>query len=73
MRLAWIFAVGFSLATVAGCYSPPKPACAFSCLKAERLCPKDYECGDDGLCHRTDAPATATCSLDPAIDAGAGD
>jgi hypothetical protein len=35
-----------------GCFSPRKPACAFTCVSAGNRCPDDYTCGADGLCHR---------------------
>lgn len=51
----------------AGCYSPSKPPCAFSCA-ADGLCPPGYSCQADGVCHRDDS--TAVCDIPPQIDAG---
>jgi hypothetical protein len=65
-------ALGLALALAAGaalgCFSPKKPECAFSCV-ADGVCPTDYHCREDGLCHRDDGQGT--CTLAPQIDAGA--
>jgi hypothetical protein len=51
---AWIacLALAGSALALAGCFSPRTPACAFTCIAAGNLCPADYTCGVDGLCHR---------------------
>jgi hypothetical protein len=63
--------VGFALllallvaGTVAACFSPQQPACAFSCVDGGS-CPTAYVCGSDGLCHRADGQGQ--CLLDPAV------
>jgi len=53
--------------TAAGCYSPLKPPCAFSCAD-DGLCPSGYSCQADGVCHRDDSEAV--CDIPPQIDAG---
>ena len=64
------------------CFSLQEPACAFTCVTPPHLCPENYSCGDDGLCHR--AGATGVCAFaapndgaadaaDAAADAGAAD
>ena len=59
------------LTTLAACFSPGKPPCAFTCVSASHLCPDDYTCGADGLCHR--AGAEDTCALtSPYGEGGAG-
>ena len=59
--------VGLFVTFAASCFSPREPACAFSCV-ADRRCPTDYHCGDDGLCHRDDGQGV--CTLPPQGDAG---
>jgi hypothetical protein len=54
------------VALVASCFSPRQPACAFSCA-GDGVCPPDYVCGSDNLCHRTDD--AGVCLLEP-VDAG---
>jgi len=62
-------AVGWAALTT-GCFSPTKPACAFSCQSETHACPVSYVCGADGICHRDDVEA-GVCGLSPATDAGA--
>ena len=77
---AWLVVVTL-LSTAASCFSPREAPCAFTCLSAEKLCPEDYLCGDDGLCHRITAPgdegicllntpdaATSALSTDASVD-----
>ena len=54
-----------------GCFSPLKPACAFSCVEVPHTCPTDYTCGGDGFCH---APGMAdvACESTPSDGADAG-
>jgi len=54
------------------CFSPRQPACAFSCV-TDGLCPADYHCADDGVCHRDDGQGICTLlpQIDAAQDAGA--
>jgi plastocyanin len=71
----WLVVV--TAAALAGCYDQPKPSCSFSC-QASQLCPEDYACAPDGLCHLVlDGGALAECpdllpdasTLDAPIDA----
>ena len=48
----WRLAVLGVTMTAGSCFSPRTPACAFTCISAGNLCPDDYTCGPDGLCHR---------------------
>ncbi len=57
-----------SLTAPFGCFSLKELPCAFSCADPQHLCPANYTCGDDQLCHRIGA--TAVCPLIPP-DAGA--
>ena len=50
---------------MAGCYSPPQPACGFLCGPAG-ACPADYTCLSDQRCHLNSAPVTA-CDGDGGI------
>jgi hypothetical protein len=58
--LAGVAALGASLAA---CFSPLQPPCAFSC-SVDQACPASYTCGGDGLCHH--AGSAGFCALDPA-------
>jgi len=51
-----------------GCFSPSTPPCAFTCISAGHLCPDDYSCGADGLCHRDGAQDV--CGLTAPYGAG---
>ena len=42
---------------MAGCYSPPEPACGFFCGPSG-ACPADYTCFSDQRCHLNSAPVT---------------
>jgi hypothetical protein len=53
-----------------GCFSPDKPACAFSCVVAPFGCPPGFSCGADGLCH--DPSSTGLCLIEP-LDGGGPD
>ena len=55
---------------LAGCFSPSTPPCAFTCLSAGHLCPEQYSCGADGLCHRDGAQDV--CGLTAPYGAGGG-
>lgn len=67
----WLGAVAVGWAALtSGCFDPKTPACAFSCTSATHACPTAYTCGDDGLCHRDDAP-DAACGIAPVTDGGA--
>jgi hypothetical protein len=54
-------------ATLAACFDPLQPSCAFSC-GPNGSCPAAYTCGGDGLCHRDDG--AGTCGIAPS-DGGA--
>ena len=64
--LAVVSALGLGLS--AGCFSLREPPCAFSCVQAPHLCPDQYVCQADGLCHRNGA--VGVCTLIPPSDAG---
>jgi hypothetical protein len=48
MRLALVIVAA---ATLAGCFSPDQPACAFRCGDSAPVCPDNYFCGTDNYCH----------------------
>ena len=54
------------LGAAAGCFSPPKPPCVFSCAD-DGLCPAGYSCAADGVCHRDDG--ASTCNIPSQVDA----
>ncbi len=76
MRLAWVglvasAVVGLSVLVGVGCFSTPKPTCAFLCGPGNN-CPDDYVCsGDDGRCHLVENGAVQACEapLPPPVDA----
>lgn len=53
--------VTFTATAPLACFSLREPPCAFSCAEPPNLCPANYTCGTDDLCHR--AGATALCPL----------
>jgi hypothetical protein len=57
------------------CFSLNEPNCAFTCLNPPHLCPTNYSCGTDFLCHRNGAtgPCAVTPPGDGAADAGTDD
>ena len=65
LRRALLLLLG--TAAVASCYSPKRPACAFSCAD-DGICPSGYSCGTDGVCHRDDGQGT--CNIASQVDAG---
>jgi hypothetical protein len=66
MRALLLLAAALA-ATLAACFDPLEPACAFSC-GPNGACPASYTCAADGLCHRQDGKGT--CGLNPS-DGGA--
>jgi hypothetical protein len=48
--LVVLVAATATAAALGGCYDQPKPNCSFSC-QTSQLCPDDYQCAPDGLCH----------------------
>jgi hypothetical protein len=56
---AWIAVIA-----LAGCYSPPEPACGFVCGPGG-ACPADYTCAGDHQCHRDGTPPSLTCAALP--------
>jgi plastocyanin len=46
----WLVVVATAALAEAGCYDQPRPNCSFSC-QTSQLCPEDYVCAPDGLCH----------------------
>jgi hypothetical protein len=67
VRLAVVLALGLGLG-LAGCFSLREPPCAFSCVQPPHLCPDQYTCQADGLCHRNGA--VGVCTSTPPGDAG---
>ncbi len=55
-------------ATAAGCFSTPKPECAFLCGSAGE-CPADYFCASDGACKRVGLLDTFDCGFRAPPDA----
>ena len=69
----WLAGLVLLAATGVGCFSPRQPVCAFSCATEPHACPANYQCGDDGICHRDGVNDDgATCPLDDTSDAGTG-
>lgn len=62
---ALLLALGAGLSV--GCFTAPSDEVLFSCeFEGDDSCPPDYECRDDGCCHRVDSPADAdvgACAL----------
>jgi len=61
--------LGAFATAAASCFEVKQPPCAFSCATPPHTCPRDYTCGDDGLCYR-DGADPAKCVLTPPGDAG---
>jgi hypothetical protein len=70
MLVKGVFGAVVTLAAIAplACFSLKQPPCAFSCAEPSHLCPANYTCGTDDLCHREGA--TVTCGLTSPVDAG---
>lgn len=62
-----LLAVG--LASSPGCFDPKLPDVAFQCGENDE-CPEDYECRDDGCCHRIGSPLDDHGPCAPEPDAG---
>lgn len=56
-------ALGVAL-SLARCFSPELPTCAYICGKSEPRCPDEYECRSDCYCHLKGS--TEACSFDMA-------
>lgn len=67
-RLALLMILAGATTALGGCFSPKTPPCAFTCISAGSLCPDDYTCGADGLCHRDGAEGV--CGLKPPYGGG---
>lgn len=61
-------ALGCLAAAPIACFSLQQPPCAFTCVDPPHLCPADYTCGTDFLCHRNGT--TVMCGLSPPDDGG---
>jgi hypothetical protein len=65
MRRLWLFGLGLvalgAAGGAAGCFSPDKPSCAFSCAEPPHTCPTGFVCGADNLCH--DPTSAAACRI----------
>ena len=78
LALAIAVSGGSFFAAISGCFSEPKPDCAFLC-GLEGQCPSGYFCATDGACKREGlldgfdcgfrAPADAAVPADAAPDA----
>lgn len=44
------------------CFSPALPDCSYRCFGSEPACPDEYECRDDGYCHRQGTATTCPFS-----------
>jgi hypothetical protein len=80
MRRAWSLSTNSAalaalalllLAPLSGCFNPDKPACAFSCTRAPHVCPPDFTCEADGLCHNL--ASQGICLIEPPDGAAATD
>jgi hypothetical protein len=60
--------VAFASAAPVACFSLKQPPCAFTCVEPPHLCPENYACGTDGLCHLEGA--TGVCPFAPPDDGG---
>lgn len=60
------------LLVATGCFDPSIPAIAFVCGASEPRCPSDFECRNDGCCHRIGS-AGPSCVLDLGVDGPAND
>jgi hypothetical protein len=63
--LGRILAICLGLMTA--CYSPPQPDCGFIC-GAGGMCPSEYFCAGDGVCHRNGTSSTVSCGADARPD-----
>jgi hypothetical protein len=61
MNFRWHLVAAAALA-VAGCYKTPKPSCTFQC-GAGGVCPTDYACGPDQICHLMTGSGLAACPI----------
>lgn len=43
--------LGAAVLALTQCFSPTLPVCSYQCAPEAPLCPDDYECRGDGLCH----------------------
>jgi hypothetical protein len=59
--------VVLAVSVVAGCYSPPRPACGFACGPGG-ACPAGYTCAD-GICGTGDLPVGVSCGTPAMPDA----
>jgi hypothetical protein len=62
-RLALMLAVALLPLALASCFNPAQPACGFSCA-GDGLCPTNYTCGSDLICHRNDGQGICAIQTD---------
>jgi hypothetical protein len=62
LRLALLL---LAVARLTACFNPAQPGCAFSCA-GDGVCPSDYSCGTDLICHRNDGQGTCSIQTDAA-------
>ena len=61
MRRRLLFLLLFAAAAASGCFSKPKPVCAFLCGPSDQ-CPADYVCSaTDNRCHLLESGAPLAC------------
>lgn len=53
----------------ARCFQPALPDCAYRCGSDEPRCPPEYECRDDGYCHRRGTTTLCPFTMDLATPA----
>ena len=67
--LVWV-TVGLATGLIGGCFSPDKPACAFSCATPPHTCPAGWTCGTDDVCHNPDSTGLCLIVIDAAQSDG---
>lgn len=65
--VSFILLLGAASISAPACFNPPSEPVQFSCQPGDAdECPPEYECRDDGCCHREDSPdgaAEGACKL----------
>jgi hypothetical protein len=67
VRMALLVLLVLAVASLAACFNPAQPGCAFSCA-GDGICPSGYRCGNDLICHRDDGQGTCSIQTDAATD-----
>jgi len=70
----FIISLGTAILAAPACFNPPADPVQFSCEPGDEAeCPAEYECRDDGCCHREDSPdgsADGGCHISAASASG---